>query len=257
MIVKTEALVLKSRRYRETSKIVTLYSEKFGKIKGVAKGARETKSKFGAALEPMTHVSIVLYKKEHRDLHMISQSDIVQLFPRLHSDLARITAGLSVVDLIDAAMHDEEPNEPVFRLVTQVMSELDTATKNLENVLYSFRLRLLDLMGFKPDFQACVRCKRKLVHLTPSSKTIQFDVQAGGIVCRSCAIRFPRRVNLTLGTVKILRGMQEAALSDVTEVEIPDSSKKEIEEILKTYAKVHLVGVERLRTEGLSKKLAV
>jgi DNA repair protein RecO (recombination protein O) len=257
MIVKTEALVLKSRRYRETSKIVAFYSKEFGKIRGVAKGARETKSKFGAALEPMTHVSIVLYKKEHRDLHMISQSEIVRLFPRLHSDLARITAGLSAVELIDAAMHDEEPNEPVFRLVIELMSELDTATKNLENVLYFFRLRLLDLMGFKPDFQACVRCKKKLAHMTPDNKTIQFDVQAGGIVCRSCAMRFPRRVNLTLGTVKILRGLQEAALSDVTEVEIPDSSRKEIEEILKTYTKVHLAGVERLKTEGLSKKLVV
>jgi DNA repair protein RecO (recombination protein O) len=257
MIVKTEALVLKSRRYRETSKIVTFYSEKFGKIKGVAKGARETKSRFGAALEPMTHVSIVLYKKEHRDLHMISQSEIVQLFPRLHSDLARITAGLSVVELMDAAMHDEEPSESVFRLVIEIMSELDNATKNLENVLYSFRLRLLDLMGFKPDFQACVRCKKKLTNLTPHSKTIQFDVQAGGIVCRGCAMRFPRRVNLTLGTVKILRELQGAALSDVSKAEIAESSKKEIEEILKTYTKIHLAGVERLRTEGLSKKLVV
>jgi DNA repair protein RecO (recombination protein O) len=257
MIVKTEALVLKSKRYRETSKIVTFYSEKFGKFKGVAKGARETKSKFGAALEPMAYVSIVLYKKEHRDLHMISQSEIVRLFPRLHSDLARITAGLSVVELTDAAMHDEEPNEPVFRLVIQAISELDTATKNLDNVLYFFRLHLLDLMGFKPDFQACVRCKKKLVQLTPDGKTAQFDVQAGGIVCKSCAMRFPRRVNLTLGTVKILRALQEAALSDVTVVEIPDSSKKEIEEILKMYTKVHLVGVERLRTEGLSKKLVI
>jgi DNA repair protein RecO (recombination protein O) len=257
MIVKTEALVLKSKRHRETSKIVTFYSEKFGKVKGVAKGARETKSKFGAALEPMTHVSIVLYKKEHRDLHMISQAEIVQLFPHLHSDLGRITAGLSVVELIDAAMHDEESNEPVFRLVTEIMSELDTATKNLENVLYFFRLRLLDLMGFRPDFQACVRCKKKLVRLSPDDQTIQFDVQAGGIVCRSCAMRFPRRVNLTLGTVKILRRLQEAALSDVTEVAIPDSSKKEIEETLKTYTKVHLAGVGRLKTEGLSKKLVV
>jgi DNA repair protein RecO (recombination protein O) len=257
MIVKTEALVLKSRRYRETSKIVTFYSEKFGKIKGVAKGARETKSKFGAALEPMTHVSIVLYKKEHRDLHMISQSEIVRLFPRLHSDLARITAGLFAVELIDAAMHDEEPNEPVFRLVIEIMSELDSATKNLENVLYFFRLHLLDLMGFKPDFQACVRCKKELVHLTPDNKTIQFDVQAGGIVCRSCAMKFPRRVNLTLRTVKILRDLQGASLSHVTEAEIHLSSRKEIEEVLKTYTKVHLAGVERLRTEGLSKKLVV
>jgi DNA repair protein RecO (recombination protein O) len=257
MIVKTEAVVLKSRRYRETSKIVTVYSRKFGKISGIAKGARETKSKFGAALEPMTHVSLVIYKKEHRELHLISQSEIVQLFSHLHSDLAKITAGLSVVELIDAAMHDEESNETVFRLLLQVLGELDSATKNLQNVLYYFRLRLLDLMGFKPDFQACARCRKRLVRGTSSEMPVHFDVQAGGILCKNCAVRFSRSVKLPFRTVKILQELQSASLSELTSIEIPFASQLEIEETLKAYIKFHLAGVSRLKTEGMSKKLAV
>jgi DNA repair protein RecO (recombination protein O) len=257
MIVKTEAVVLKARRYRETSKLVTLYSRKYGKISGIAKGARETKSKFGAALEPMTHVSLVLYKKEHRDLHLISQSEIVQLFSHLHSDLDKIAAGLSVVELIDAAMHDEEPNEVVFRLLLQVLAELDAATKNLRNVLYYFRLHFLDLMGFKPDFQACARCRKRLVRGTSDAMPVHFDAQAGGILCGNCANKYSRTVNLPFRTVKILQQLQTASLSDVTSLEIPVASQQEIEETLNAYIKVHLAGVSRLRTEGLAKKLAV
>jgi len=257
MIVKTEAVVLKSRRYRETSKIVTVYSKKFGKISGIAKGARETKSRFGASLEPMTHVSLVLYKKEHRDLHLISQSEIVQLFPHLHSDLAKITAGLSVVELIDAAMHGEERNETVFRLLLQVFAELDSATKNLQNVLYYFRLHLLDLMGFKPDFQACIRCRKRLVRGTSGDMPVQFDAQAGGILCKDCAVRFSMRVKLPFRTVKILQELQKAASSDLTNIQVPVTSQAEIEETLTAYIRFHVAGVARLKTEGMSKRLAV
>ena len=63
MIVSTDAIVLRSMKYGETSKIVTLYSKKFGKIKVIAKGARSAKSKFGASLEPMMHSSVIFYKK--------------------------------------------------------------------------------------------------------------------------------------------------------------------------------------------------
>ena len=73
MITKSEAIVLKSMDFRDSSKIVTFYTRSFGKLKGIAKGARQMKSKFGAALEPITRVSLVLYKKEHRDLQLISE----------------------------------------------------------------------------------------------------------------------------------------------------------------------------------------
>lgn len=257
MIVKTEAVVLKSMRYRETSKIVTVYSKKFGKVTGIAKGARETKSRFGAALEPMTYVSLVLYKKEHRDLHLISQCEIVKPFSRLHADLSKITAGLSVVELLDAAMHGEEPNEKVFCLTIDVLSELDLATKNLQSLLFFFRLRLLEMMGVKPDFDACVRCRKRLVGSTSDQMPVQFDAHAGGIVCKACALRFPRRVKLSLGSVRSIQNLQKAAASDVTSLEIVESSKNEIEEVLGSYIRYHLAGAERLRTESVSKKLAV
>jgi DNA repair protein RecO (recombination protein O) len=257
MIVTTEAVVLKSRRYRETSKLVTVYSKKFGKVSGIAKGARETKSKFGAALEPMTHVSLVLYKKEHRDLHLISQSEIVKPFTRLHADLSKITVGLSVVELLDAAMHDEEPNEKVFRLTIDILSELDSATKNLQSLLYFFKLHFLELMGVKPELDACVRCRKKLIAGTSDQMHVQFDAQAGGIVCRACALRFPRRVKLSFGSVRSIQNLQRAALSDVANLKIEESFRKEIEEIVGSYIRHHLTGADRLKTEGVSKKLAV
>ena len=257
MIVKTEAVVLKAIRYRETSKIVTFYTEKFGKLKGMVKGAVAPKSKFGAALEPMSYVSLVLYKKENRDLHLVSQCDLVKLLPRLHSNLEKIAAGLTVVELINAAMHNEETNEPAFLLLLGILSELDRATKNVENVLYYFRLHLLDLMGFRPNFQTCVRCRKRLLKTLSDQATVSFDAFRGGLLCSPCSQGFSRRLRLSIQTIKTIQEFFRIPLTKVTTVEVSEVSKKEMDEVLRTYARYHLTGLEKLRTEAVLKKLAI
>ncbi len=104
MIVSTDAIVLRSMKYGETSKIVTLYSQKFGKIKVIAKGARGAKSRFGASLEPMTHSSVILYKKEERELNLLSKSEITKSFLKFGSSGDRLATGLAVVELVNMVM---------------------------------------------------------------------------------------------------------------------------------------------------------
>ena len=96
-IVKTEAVVLKSMKYRETSKIITFYTRDFGKVKAIAKGARQPKNKFGSSLEPMSYVLVVLYRKEHRDLQLISQCDLIKTFRHLSEDLDKMAVCMSAI----------------------------------------------------------------------------------------------------------------------------------------------------------------
>jgi DNA repair protein RecO (recombination protein O) len=91
VLTKTEVIVLKSMKYRDTSKIVTFYSRKFGKLKGIAKGARSANNKFGSSLELMTHSMLLIYKKEHKDLHLISQCDAINSYRNISNDLDRMT----------------------------------------------------------------------------------------------------------------------------------------------------------------------
>src|SRR3989304_672478 len=105
MIVSTDAIVLRSMKYGDTSKIVTLYSRKYGKIKVIAKGARSAKSKYGASLEPMTHSSIVIYKTEHRELHLLSKCEIASPFHKLNDDGDKMVVGLALVEIVNMVMH--------------------------------------------------------------------------------------------------------------------------------------------------------
>src|SRR3989304_285501 len=145
MLTKTDAVVLKSMKFRDTSKIVTFYTRRYGKLKGVAEGARETKSKFGASLEPMTLLSLVLYKKEHRDLQLISQADILHRHKSIHSDFDRMPVALSVIELLNRLTHEEEENALLYALVLETLDAIDRAPRNAVNVLFAFELRVCSL----------------------------------------------------------------------------------------------------------------
>ena len=100
-IVKTEGIVLKRMDFRETSRIVTLYTKSFGKIKVLAKGVRRPKSKFGSSLETLTRTAIVFYKREQKDLYTISEGDILDSFERLRSDLTGFGYTSILLDFLD------------------------------------------------------------------------------------------------------------------------------------------------------------
>src|ERR1041384_4610175 len=99
-IEKTEAVVLRSIPFRETSKIGSFYPRRFGRLSTIVRGARRSPGKFGSSLEPMSHDVIVVYKKEGRELQTLSQCDRINSFRRLTEDLDRMSAGMTMIALV-------------------------------------------------------------------------------------------------------------------------------------------------------------
>ena len=167
MLTKTEAVVLKAVKYRETSKIVTLYTKKFGKINAVAKGAMLTTSKFGASLEPMSYILAVLYKKETREVQFLSQADLIKPFLSLYSDYNKMILGLSICELVYKLMKFEEENLRIFNLLVNTLEKLNEAEKNEVNFLWFFIIHLLDVSGFKINFTSCISCVKSRCKYNP------------------------------------------------------------------------------------------
>ena len=97
MILKTEAIVLRTMKYRETSRIATLYTKEAGKLSVIAKGARDGRSRLAGALQPMNHVAAVIYTRESRELQLLTQCDIIAASRALTDDLDRMAAAMAVV----------------------------------------------------------------------------------------------------------------------------------------------------------------
>ncbi len=182
IISKTEAIVLRSMRFRESSRIVSLYTRKFGKVKVVAKGVRRPKTKFGSALEPFTVSNIVFYKRETKDLYNISEADIVKERPELRTNLRRMATAYVIVDFLDAANPEESENPRLYALADSMLDaieKLPASTLNL--LLWTFLIRAAGILGYGPTFAACLRCNRK-------RPGMMFSPSLGGTVCRDCSL---------------------------------------------------------------------
>ncbi len=261
MITKTDAFVLKSMRYRDTSKIVTFYSQRFGKIKGIAKGARETKSKFGASLDPMTLASLVLYKKEHRDLQFISESDTIRPYKRIHSELPRMEVALSVLELVNQVTHDEEENSNLYSLLVETFENIENADRNHGNFSRAFMIRMASLFGFTPMLMVCPECKKPVAE-NDSTPSYIFDLGKGGLYCENCAMNLGRsvlpgqsRIKISARTAEILREFLQTRIEHLATLEYNNAIGNELDETLRLYLQYHFEGLKSLRSRAVFQQM--
>jgi DNA repair protein RecO (recombination protein O) len=244
-------------KYRDTSKIVTFYSKKFGKVKGIAKGAREAKNKFGSSLEPMTHSMLLIYKKEHKDLHLISQCDAINSYINISNDLDRMTTALSVIELVNRATHDEERNEQLFTLLVETLSAFNAGLDNYGTYLQAFRLRLAGLFGYMPNFDTCNKCG-KSIQLENNEKPVAFQISRGAIFCNQCydlnasASRYQDEkavfTSFSIQGLQIAQKLLNAQWSTLNNLKFDGSVGNEIDELVRLYLRHHLDGLKTLKT---------
>ena len=252
MIVTTEAVVLRTRKYRDTSLIAALYTRAYGKISVLAKGARDRKSTFGSSLQPMNYVQAVLYRKETRELQLLSQCDILVPLRGLSDDLDRMASAMSAVELVDLVSHAEEENEPLFRLLTSVLRTLNGATKNWFLALYYFESKLLDILGFRPEFGRCSECGSVLDEKTLTTHRRELRLSPGGLVCPSCSSRGLGLEPVSAASARVLQRLQE--LSDpeaATRISLSPKVKNEVSGALRKYLEMHVEGLGKRKAEAV------
>lgn len=171
---KTEAVVLGSTDWHETSKIVTFYTKDFGKIKGVAKGARRKKSKF-SPLETLSHHTIVFYEREDKDLYTLSECQVRETFPNIRKDIKKVAYSAYLIELVDAVSTSEK-NEALFDLFLKALHFLERR-EDSEIIICAFETRLLDILGFGLHLDTCLICKKRL------KDNFKFNPGLGGLIC--------------------------------------------------------------------------
>ncbi|MDQ3252697.1 MAG: DNA repair protein RecO [Acidobacteriota bacterium] len=180
-IRETEAFILRTYNLAEADKIVVCFSKEIGVLRGVAKGARRLKSKFGASLEPYTHVVLTLYEKEGRELLAIRQSEMIKSYFELATD----HSALAVLDYLALLLIDispsHEPDEKLFRLLKACLESVAEMPIWSREIALYFELWLLKLSGFMPDTRNCTQCRQSL-----SQGDCPVAIREGRILCQSC-----------------------------------------------------------------------
>ena len=171
-------VVLRTYKLRESDRIVVIHTRENGKVRAVAKGVRKTKSKFGARLEPMSHVKLLLYRG--RELDIVSQADAVEPLSPMLSSLDRASQGLAVLEAVDQLSLEREPNEQLYRSLVGVLRTIAEKPSPLN--VPAFYWRLLQREGFEPNVSSCVRCGES----EPDTQLVALDLHEGGVLCRQC-----------------------------------------------------------------------
>jgi DNA repair protein RecO (recombination protein O) len=249
MIVKTEAIVLRTMRYRETSRIATLYTQEVGKISVIAKGARDGRSRLGGALQPMNHVGVLLYMKESRDLQLLTQCDIARPFPGLSTDLDRMAAAMAAVELTDAVTPAQEPNRGLFDLLSSTLDAVSHATKQPGNALYYFELQLLAIIGFRPDMRICTNCRKQV---EPRAGRGGVRLSANGILCPDCSGKGLGLEPVSPAGLAVLQRLQETGdPASATRMVLSAGVRGEIAGVLRRFLLGHVEGLRTLRSEAV------
>lgn len=182
---KTEAVVLRSIRFGEADRVLHVYTLDRGRIGAVAKGVRKTTSRFGARLEPLSHVELMLHPGSG-ELQTVTGVQLVDPHHAAREDYYRLSVGLIGAEAMLRLFTEQEANERAFTAVTRFLDLLDESPHAAERPALdplglSFQLKLLWLSGYLPHLTSCAECG--LVDAT----LVGYSPRAGGAVCRACA----------------------------------------------------------------------
>ncbi len=227
-----DAVVLRHADFGEADRLLVLYARGRGKLRAVAKGVRRIRSRKAGHLEPLTPVRLFL--AEGRDLAIVTQAEALETFPRLRRDLLRMTYALHVAELADKFTYENEDHPGLYRLLVETLRRLEVFPDADLAVRY-YELRLLDLVGFRPELQHCVRCGEPL---RPEPQF--FAPREGGAVCPRCGAAGSGLAAVSVDALRYLRHLQRSSFREAARAHPAPAVHREMEALLHGYL-VHVL----------------
>lgn len=238
LVQKSPAIVLYTFDYGESDRIITFYTSEYGKLKGIAKGARRSKKRFSNALEPFSYNNIFFSKKGRGTLTLIEGCDVVNHHLHIREGLENTLISSYLVELIDKFTPEGKKNFELFQLLLNFLGLIDTG-KASDALIRFFEIRLLKLTGYEPVLDRCLVCRQPLHEKT----TYSFIVHEGGVKCTTCCQNNAGSLQVSLGSIKTLLLGKETDLERINRIIVSDSMKKECRNILVSFI-CHLIGKE-------------
>jgi DNA repair protein RecO (recombination protein O) len=238
---KTEAIVLRSLRFSEADRILHLYTRDRGRVSAIAKGVRKTKSRFGARLEPLSHVALVLHEGAG-ELHTVTGVELVASHHAARENTYRLSVGLTGAEAMLRRFAEPEANARAFTALARFLDLLDVTAvvendrPALDPLALSFQLKLLWVSGYLPHVTACVECGA-------TTGLVGFSARAGGAVC---GLHARGSFELSPEGLEGIEDLLSAPLADAVAAGLTDRARREALAVVTSSYEEH--GGFRLKT---------
>ncbi len=235
---KTQAFVLRFLNYGESDRIVTFFTREFGKVRGIAKGARRSKKRFSNAIEPFSHSTLLFSRRGEDSLSIIENCDVINHYPQIRANLRRTMTASYMIDLVDQFTEEGKKSAGIFQLLGDFLGLLETGN-GLEETTRFFELRLLRLSGYEPVLGKCVICNTPLDKINAAF----FDATRGGIRCSLCGRGDQECIPVSAGTLKTLLLGKQTETDRIHRLVLSENALKESRVIFRHFIR-HILGKE-------------
>lgn len=241
--IKTKAIIINSIRWKESSKIVTIYSEQFGKTKVIARGALRKGSSLAGKIETMFLVEAVLDVKKTRTLNIISEVDVLDSFSEIRLNMKLFPYTLSIIEILSQVLDDTESDPTFFNFVVEMVGSFRN-TKIPAIILIFFLLKLSSYLGFKPVFEKC-----NSGDLNQCSSKVLLSMSDGHVSCKNCSSNSLSPLVLKKEHFIFLQSLQKVNYRQINNYEHQGSDYMPMIQTLLKYINFHLD--REIRTEAL------
>ncbi len=241
-LYRTEAIVLKRHDFGEADRILTLFTGSRGKVVAIAKGVRRIASRKSGHVELFTHAALLL--AEGRNLDVVTQAETIQPFRAVREDLVRTTYAYHIAELVDRFVQEGVASPPTFELLRDALGALDEA-EDPSLLARFFEIRLLGLMGYRPQLHRCVGCDCE-----PEVEGNAFSPEAGGVLCPTCSAAHRDAQSLSGNAFRVLRFLQVREWAVSRCIQLTPATRGALERAMHAYIR-HLLERELKTVEFL------
>ncbi len=230
---QTDGIVIQKRNYREIDLIATVFSREFGKISGIAFGARKSMKRFANCMDLFSYSRFFFTPRSGFDLVRMDSCELIRGMENVSKDLNGFAHASYIAELTSSLTAEEDRNVEIFELLSACLGLIDEHSSP-EDITRIFEIRFLTLLGYKLVLDRCMACKKDVI----KGSIAYFDSAEGGIRCDSCAV--DRSLPLHDGTLKGLLFAQSEPLATACRIRLGKRAGEEAEKILETLF-VHLM----------------
>ena len=243
MISSSQGIILKVFPYSNTSVILNVFTEDFGKLTFIAKGIRKPKNPLLSILQPFNLLEFQYYYKKNRSMQLIRDADILISFDHLRSDLKSIFFASTILNIINRTFEQEYPNSIIFRLIYKILGYL--SFKNNDNKLYFlfFMFHLSKQLGFMPNFERCHSCNMLFEY------DAIFSLSSNSLICANCNINNVLDTDIVVSTegLSFLNLINTTNINKIIDLKISQEHLKELYIFLIAFTKCNINYMENVK----------
>jgi len=225
--LRVEGIVLRHREWGEADRLLTLYTRELGKVSAVAKGVRKLRSRKAGHLEPFMRSSLLMARG--RSFFVLTQAEALAPLIPLRDDLELLGYASYIAELLDRFTYEEEENRALYRLISNSLTRLNRGDAP-DIVVRYYEIRLLDLIGFRPQLFNCVECEEQI-----QAEDQFFSAAGGGVLCPNCGSTVSEARPVSMQALRYLRHFQRSSYQDARRARIEPQVMAEIERLMNYY----------------------